>query len=133
MKKKIVISIIVIIFFFSLCFVGTGFQKREDVALFDYTVSEDGTKLLLGVQVTSSMGQIRGYKDNSDGVKVHYLTFYSTFGGINSSFGTVNTVILEVEENDTEIYFNRPDDEYELVLVKNGETSVWDRPINGSN
>lgn len=60
--------------------------------------------------------------------KPHYLTFYSTFGGVNSSFGTVNTFILELDPDDTEIYFNRPGGGYELVLEKNTETGEWVRP-----
>lgn len=42
-------------------------------------------------------------KDNGGGVKPHYLTFYSTFGGINSSFGAVNSLVLELGKDDTEI------------------------------
>ncbi len=64
------------------------------------------------------MGYIRGFKDKSGGVKPHYLTFYSAFGGLNSSFGTVNTFVLELESDDAEIYFNRANGGYELVLQK---------------
>lgn len=130
MKKKIVISIAVIAALLALCFVGTGFRTREDVILLDYSVSEDGRAISLGVQVASSMGYVRGYKDKGGGVKPHYLTFYSTFGGFNSSFGAVNAIILEIEPNDTQIYFNRPEKGYELVLVKDEETGEWTRPAD---
>ena len=75
------------------------------------------------------MGYVRGFKDNGGGVKPHYLTFYSTFGGLNSSFGTVNSFVLELGKDDTEIYFKRPNGGYELVLVKNGDTGEWERPV----
>jgi hypothetical protein len=75
------------------------------------------------------MGYVRGFKDNGGGVKPHYLTFYSTFGGLNSSFGAVNSFVLELGKNDTEIYFNRPNGGYELVLVKNIDTGEWERPV----
>ena len=128
MKKKIVVAIIMIVVIISTFFIGTGFQKRTDVVLVAYSVFEDGTSINLGVQVASSMGYVRGFKDNGGGVKPHYLTFYSTFGGVNSSFGAVNSFVLGIEEDDTEIYFNRPDGGYEVVLLKDEETGEWNRP-----
>ncbi len=128
MRKKIIVVIAIILALIVGFLVGTGFQKRTDVVLFDYSVSEDGTIISLGVQVSSSMGYVRGFKDDGGGVKPHYITFYNTFGGLNSSFGTVNTFVLEVEPDDTEIYFNRPNGGYELVLVKDEETGEWLRP-----
>lgn len=131
MKKKriAIISILIVAALIISYLVGTGFRKRTDVVLFDYSVAEDGTAISLGVQVPTSMGYIRGFKDKGGGVKPHYLTFYSTFGGLNSSFGTVNTFVLELEPEDTEIYFNRANGGYELVLQKNVDTGEWTRPI----
>lgn len=128
MKKKIIAVIALIVVLIGSFLIGTGFHKKTDVILFDYSVAEDGTAINLGVQVSSSMGYIRGYKDNGGGVKPHYLTFYSTFGGLNSSFGAVNTFVLELEPDDTEIYFNRADGGYELVLVKDEVTGQWLKP-----
>ena len=128
-KKRIaVISILIVAVLIVACLIGTGFRKRIDVVLFDYSVAEDGTAISLGVQVPTSMGYIRGFKDDGGGVKPHYLTFYSTFGGLNSSFGTVNTFVLELEPDDTEIYFNRANGGYELVLQKDADTGEWVRP-----
>ena len=129
MKKKIILAIGIIIVLIASFLIGTGFMKRTDVALVDYVVAEDGSTINLGVQVASSMGYIRGFKDNGGGVKPHYLTFYSAFGGLNSSFGSVNSIVLELGKDDTEIYFNRPDGGYELVLVKNVDTGEWVRPV----
>lgn len=128
MKKKMMAVIIVVGVLVATFLISTGFHKRTDVVLVDYSVSEDGTAINLGVQVSSSRGYIRGFKNNGGGVKPHYLTFYSTFGGLNSSFGKVNSFVLELEPDDAEIYFNRPNGGYELVLVKEKATGEWIRP-----
>ena len=62
----------------SVLLIGTGFHKRTDVVLVDYTVSEDGTSISMVVLVPTSMGYVRGFKDKGGGVKPHYLTFYWT-------------------------------------------------------
>lgn len=129
MKKKIIIiSVMVVILLILAVVIGSGFKKRADVVLLDYSISEDGTAISLGIQVESSAGYVRGFKDDGGGVKPHYLTFYSAFGGVNSSFGTVNSFTLELEPDDTEIYFYRGDGGYELVLRKNIETREWEKP-----
>ena len=130
MKKKIFLTIAVIVVLMLLMFICTGFRKRTDVVLFDYSVSEDGSEISLEIQVASSMGYIRGFKDKGGGVKPHYLTFYSTFGGLNSSFGSINEIELELSRDNTEIYFNRPGGGYELVLMKDIATDEWIRPAN---
>lgn len=128
MKKKIIVVIAILCILLAGFFVGTGFQKRTDVVLFDYSVSEDGTAITLHVGVPTSVGYIRGFKDHGGGVKPHYLTFYSTFGGINSSLGAKSSYVLEISPDDTEIYFNRAGDGYEIVLVKDEETGQWLKP-----
>lgn len=127
MKKIIAIILLSIIALCAFCFVGTGFMERTDVALADYSVSDDGTELTFNAGVISSMGYIRGYKDNGGGVKPHYLTFYSTFGGLNSSLGAKSEFVLELDKGDSEIYFKRARGGYELVLQKNAETGEWER------
>ena len=130
MKKKIFLTLAVIAVLMTSMFICTGFHKRTDVVLFDYSVSEDGGTISLEIQVASSMGYIRGFKDKGGGVKPHYLTFYSTFGGLNSSFGSINEIELELSQDDTEIYFNRPGGGYELVLQKDIAANEWMRPRN---
>ena len=130
MKKKIFLTIAVIVVLMLLMFICTGFRKRTDVVPFDYSVSDAGSAISLEIQVSSSMGYIRGFKDKGGGVKPHYLTFYSTFGGLNSSFGSINEIELELSRDNTEIYFNRPGGGYELVLKKDIATDEWIRPTN---
>ena len=103
MKKKIIAVITMVVVIAVAFLIGTGFRKRTDVVLFDYSVSEDGAAINLGVQVSPSMGYVRGFKDKGGGVKPHYLTFYSTFGGLNSSFGTVNSFTLEIDSPTYEV------------------------------
>lgn len=108
--------------------VGSGFSKRTDVMLVDHSVSADGTELTLHTAIASSMGYIRGFTDRGGGAKPHYLIFYNTFGGLNSSFGAKHEFTLKLDEADTEIWFIRADGGYELVLQKDTETGKWVRP-----
>ena len=129
MKKNIAISITTAVIILTLfILVGTGFNKRMDVELFDYSVSDNGKEMTLKIFIPSSMGYTRGFNDVGGIEKPHYLTFYSTFGGFNSSFGAKSEFILEIDEDDSEIYFNRRDGGYELVLQKNVETGEWIKP-----
>ena len=128
MKKTIFTLITLMICLAVVFLIGTGFQKRTDVALIEYDVTKDGTSIHLEIQVSSSMGFVRGFKNNGGGIKPHYLTFYNTFGGLNSSLGAINSFTLEIEPDDTEIYFNRPNGGYELILQKDINTGKWFRP-----
>ena len=130
MKWKVIFTTAMIVVLIASFLISTGFIKRTDVVLFDYIVAEDGSAISLDVQVSSSMGHTRGFTNKGGGIKPHYLTFYSTFGGLNSTFGKVNTFVLEIDDDDTEIYFNRPKGGYELVLIKNTDNGKWERPIN---
>lgn len=126
--KKIAAVAVAIAILAAAYLIGMGFRKSTDVFLAEYSVTEDGAAIRLEIQSASSMGYVRGFQDNGGGVKPHYLTFYRTFGGINSALGMKNAFILQVEPEDTEIYFNRPDGGYELILQKDAETGEWVRP-----
>ena len=128
-KKKIaLISIIAVIALIIALFISTGFTKNPNVVIVDYSVSEDGKELTFTTGVPQSIGYVRGFTDVGGGVKPHYLDFYSTFGVINSDWGAKNEYVLALDENDTEIYFNRADGGYELVLQKDIDTGKWVRP-----
>lgn len=127
-KRIIIITEAIILVLILSFLVSTGFRERTDVALNDFSVSEDGSKLTFQTIIPSSIGYIRSFKDDGGGVKPHYLTFYSTFGGLNNSFGAKYEFELDLDEGDTEIYFNRADGGYELVLQKDVDTGKWERP-----
>ena len=128
MKSKVTVLAVILGFIFICYWLGTGFMQRTDVILVDYSISEDGTEMTLRAGVSGSMGYIRGFKDNGGGVKPQYLTFYSTFGGLNSAYGSENEFVLQLSTDDTEIYFNRPGKGYELVLIKDENDDQWYRP-----
>lgn len=128
MKKKVLIIISLIIALVLILFIGTGFTKNPNVVIREYSVNEDSSELNFTVGMPYSIGYTRGYKNKGGGVKSHYLNFYNTFGVINSSWGAKFDYVLELDEDDTEIYFNRTDGGYELVLQKNQETGKWERP-----
>ena len=117
---------------YMIYFIGTGFIKTTDVFIFKYSVSEDGSRLKFYVAPSSSVGYTRGFKDKGGGVKPHYLVFYSTFGGFNSSFGAKSEFELELDENDTEMYVYSGDG-YELILQKDEETGEWVRQQPAQN
>lgn len=129
MKKKRFVAGAVLGVLVLSYFLGSGFQTRSDVMLLDYSVAEDGAGIRLEVQVASSMGYVRGFRDEGGGVKPHYLTFYQTFGGFNSTLGAENAFLLALEPEDTEVYFNRPNGGYELVLQKEEQSGRWVRPV----
>ena len=126
--KYVVISFILIAALLTVSFlVGTGLRKRSDVVLVNYSVSADGTKLTIETMVPTSMGYIRGFENKGGGLKPHYLVFYSTFGGLSSSFGAKSVFELDLSD-ETEVYFNRPGGGYALVLQKNPDTGLWEVP-----
>ena len=128
MKKKTLIIIFLIIVLSLILFIGTGLTKNPKVEIIKYSLEEDGSKLNFTIGIPDSIGYTRGYKNKGGGVKSHYLNFYNTFGLINSNLGAKFEYVLELDEDDTEIYFNRANGGYELVLQKNKETGNWERP-----
>ncbi len=129
MKKAILWILIFMVILASSVVIGSGFIVRHDIILTDFSLSEDGAELTLSVNMLSPMGFVRSYEDIGGGVKPHMLRFYSTFGGLHSSFGAKYTFVLPVSETDTEIYFSRPKKGYQLVLEKNADTGMWQMPM----
>jgi len=128
MKKIITIILLVAVTLTAIYLIGTGYITNGGVYLGEYTISDDGTEMTFNTGVASSMGFIREYKDEGGGVKPHYLKFYSAFGGLNGSWGAKNEFVLLLDADDTEIYFYRGNGGYELVLQKNEESGLWERP-----
>lgn len=123
--KVLAIIFVVIIIIIGALFVGSGFLKRGDVILDDFSISEDGTKMMLTVSISSSMGYTRGCSVKQDG-DYQYVTFYSTFGALNSSLGAKNKVEIELDSSCKGIYFYHHDGSYRMVLQKNESTNEWE-------
>ena len=134
MKKPVILVTLAILFAVigGFWFVSTGFRECACVLLEDYSVSEDGSVITLEVELASSAGYVRSFSNSGGGVKPHYLTFRSTFGGINSSLGAKSEFQLSVAPYDNEVWFNRPDGGFELVLTKDMNTGVWSRPADAA-
>lgn len=115
-KNVILILIIILVIILLSLFLSTG-NKRSDVYLKGFQLSSDGTKMTLNVGVSSSAGYIRKMK-RSSGSMDYYCTFYSTFG-INSSLGSKDTFVIDIDNNVSSIYFYTGDNGYRKVLEKN--------------
>ncbi len=121
-KKVLTMILAVIVMLGGVYFIGSGFTVRNDVVLYDFDVSEDGSSVTLNVGVSSSAGYIRDLKDISDEEEKIVLKFYSAFGGINGKIGSKNSFGISVTEESKEIYFAD-----ELLLKKNEITGQWER------
>lgn len=117
--KKVIIILVIIILLVTVLVVTGG--KRTDVALRDFQVSEDGSKITLNTMVTSSAGYTRKLKVKQGGDN-KYITFYSTFG-INNPIGSKDIFEIDLNSSCEEIYFYKGDGGYRLVLQK--ESNEW--------
>ena len=128
MKRKVGIIILFVLCITIFQIIASGFSIQTSAYIADdFIVSEDGGEITFKVGVGSSMGYVRGYKDEGGGVKPHYLKFYSAWGGFNSSIGAKNEYVLKLEPEDTEIYVYHGDGGYELALKKDVTSGEWYR------
>ena len=128
MKRKVIIIILAVLCILFFEIVASGFTINTNAYITDdFVVSEDGSKIIFKVGVGSSMGYVRGYKDEGGEVKPHYLKFYSAWGGINSSIGANDEYVLELQPEDTEIYVYHGDGGSELTLNKDAASGKWYR------
>lgn len=131
MKKKSIIAIACILVIFIVWMVASGFRVEPTAFITDdFSISEDGSEITFVVDVGSSMGYVRGYKDEGGREKPHYLKFYSAWGGFNSSIGAKSEYVLQLSPNDTEIYVYHGKGGYTLALEKNAKTGKWHRAKN---
>lgn len=122
MKYKKIIIIIILILIIGLILYILESNKRTDVYLGDFIISQDGKTMTLKVGVSSSAGYIRKMTCKTKN-KNKYCTFYKTFG-INSKKGSKNTFTIEIAKNEKEIYFYRGNKEYQKVLELN-QNNEW--------
>ncbi len=128
MKKKVSIIVLAVLSIIIFYLMASGFSIQTSAYITDdFVVSEDGSEITFKVGVGSSMGYVRGYKDEGGGVKPHYLKFYSAWGGFNSSIGAKNEFVLTLEPEDTEIYVYHGDGGYHLALQKDVTSGEWYR------
>lgn len=106
-----------------ILFVLPGFQKRTDVFLSDFSVSEDGTVITIQTFSLGSTGFIRAMETKQFGDEIH-CSFYRAFGGLNSSLGAEYIFEVQVDDSAESIYFDRGNSDF-LVLERDAETGVW--------
>ena len=107
-------------------FVMPGFHKRTDIDLQKFSVSDDGSIVTVQTFPEGSMGFIRAMEAKQFGDEIH-CSFYSCFGGLNSSFGAKNRFEINLEEfaNSVEsIYLDRAGLD-QLVLERDAGTGEW--------
>ncbi len=127
MKKKISIGFVFSIAILLICIWSSGYSYEPSAYIADFCLSEDGNEMIFTVGVGSSMGYVRGFKDEGGGDKPHYLKFYSAWGGFNSSIGAKNQYTLRLNQKDTEIYVYHGYSGYKLVLQKDVNSGEWSR------
>ena len=88
---------------------------RSDVILLDYTQTDDG--ILIKVGVSSSAGYIRSMKAKELEGDV-LVEFYSTFG-VNNPRGAKTEFLLELSPECERVLFRRGRDNFRTVLEKN--------------
>lgn len=106
-----------------ILFITPGFQKRTDVYLQDFSVSEDGSVVTLQTFITGSMGYIRAMETKQVHNEIH-CSFYRTFGGLNSRLGAEDTFEIQLDDSIEQIYLNRAGLD-QLVLERDAETGEW--------
>ena len=88
---------------------------RSDVLLLDYTQTDEG--ILIKVGVSSSAGYIRSMKAKELEGDVQ-VEFYSTFG-VNNPRGAKTEFLLELSPECERVLFRRGRDNFRTVLEKN--------------
>ena len=107
-----------------ILFVLPGFQKRTDVYLQDFSVSEDGSVITVQTFPIGSMGFIRAMEAKQIGDEIH-CSFYRTFGGLNSRLGAKTAFEIRLDHPTERIYFDRGTSFGQLVLERDADTGAW--------
>ena len=116
--KWVSVPVIILVAIMAFHLVVTGFTRRSDVFMLDYSATEHTGVVTMHVGVMSSVGYVRSMKNVSDDPTVAQIEFYSAFGGINGSWGAQNVYNIQPGEQCSKIYF-RGYDGWHLVLEKN--------------
>ena len=107
-------------------FIGAGFSLNQNVQLADFSVSEDGTEIIVKPLVNTPAESLRKYTyfENDQAI---FIDFIYSFGIGPLIFGEKEEFTIKVNENCRGVFFLR-EDGYELVLYKNDETGLWEVP-----
>lgn len=123
-KNICILVFIIVVGILAFYLVGSGFQKQGNAYISDFSVSEDGTEIIIKMHVSNSIGYIRKVSENQESCERLYLDCYSAFGGINGSIGAKDEFTIKVAEETKVIALYRNTNCYEEVLKKN-EFNEW--------
>lgn len=126
MKKKIFVTVSIVIALICIYLIGSGFTKNSSVYIGEYSVSEDGTEITVNVGVASSAGYIRKVIVHQQEAGKMYIDCYSAFGGINGRIGAKTVFTLSLNDDTNRIAIYRGNNHYEEVLWKD-TSGVWRR------
>lgn len=126
MKKRILALAFLLGFAGGVLFVLPGFEKRTDVWLQDFFISEDGSVITIKTSLFGSMGFIRDMETEKIGRGIH-CSFYRAFGGLNSGIGSKNTFEIPLDDSIEKIYFDRGTEPDAAVLERDAATNAWRR------
>lgn len=123
-KRTLVLAILMIAA--GILFVLPGFEKRTDVYLLDFSISEDGSVMTLKTMPAGSMGFIRSMETETAGNEIH-CSFYRTFGGLNSGIGAKSCFQMKIDDSIEKIYFDRGAESDHIVLERDAAASEWNQ------
>lgn len=126
MRKFILVLVFLAGFAGGVLFVLPGFEKRTDVYLQDFSISEDGSVMTIKTSLFGSMGFIRDIETETIRNELH-CSFYRAFGGLNSGIGSKNTFEIKLDDSTEKIYFDRGAEPDTIVLERDTGTNVWRR------
>lgn len=126
MRRRMVSAGFVLLLCIAL-FIASGFQKRTDVVLVDFTAAGDSIELRTSLM--GSMGYIRDIDVSVVDDRL-YASFHTAFGGFNSSIGAKNSFLITVPPDCREILFDRGSGSYSLVLLREDD-GTWGFPPLG--
>lgn len=124
MKKYVLILAVLMIVAVGASFISSGFEKRTDVYLLNFSVSGDGSVITIETTLSGSMGYIRDIETERVNDAV-YCSFFSAFGGLNSSIGAKSRFEIKLDDSSAKIYFDRGKGPADLVLKKDPATNAW--------
>ena len=124
MKKFIPVLVLLIVLAGGVLFVLPGFEKRTDVCLQDFSVSEDGSVMTIKTALLGSMGFIRDIETERVGNEIH-CSFYRAFGGLNSGIGSKNMFEIELDDFAEKICFDRGTGADIIVLERDTTAGAW--------
>ena len=117
---KILVAAAAVLIVLAVCFLCLG-GKRDDVMIEDFSVSADGSEMMVHAGVFSSAGYLRKINVSYDDHAV-MVDFYSTFG-INNPVGAEDTFVIPLKPDSENILSNRGNDYY--AAFAKGEDGQW--------